>query len=598
MIDLLAVKAEAIGKWANILKNHAPILKPIIERGKKHGPCPLCGGKDRARCHNDFDETGGILCNQCGGGADGIAVLEWANDWTFTEALQAVSGKRFSVKAKPQKKVTQPITPASFPEMQKDKLYWLTEKRKISEAIVDINCVGYKDGLYTFPYFQDQKLVNIQSRNEQKTRFELVKGCDLPLYGYDFIDNEETIWTEGQLDMMSVQTAGFPNVVSSPNGAKAYTFFEPMIERLTEVKQFILWMDNDEDGKAHELEIARRLGFDRCKRVVPIEGCKDANDVLVKHGIEAVQDAILSAVDFPVEGVVLAGDLDLVGHYEFGSYEGVSTGFDSIDNLLKFDSGMGELIICHGIPSSGKSEVADAIMVNTNVGPKSWKWGVFSPENYPLEYHGEKLAEKFIKKPFRGKNRMSVNEVAAAQAWMNENIFFVMPEEEEVTIDSTLAVMRSLVERKSIRGCVIDPINEYAFPSGGGLTETQWLNNQLTKLRRFARNHCLTIVLVCHPTKLTKQETGKYEGGFAPPSAYQIAGSASFRSKADAIFCVHRPKYGQIDEDGAVELHIQKVKKKYLGKVGMGKIFYQFYTGSYGNKPDPDYPFNTEGFCA
>ena len=87
------------------------------------------------------------------------------------------------------------------------------------------------------------------------------------------------------------------------------------------------------------------------------------------------------------------------------------------------------MIICHGIPSSGKSEVADAIMVTTNIGPKSWKWGVFSPENYPLEYHGEKLAEKFIKKPFRGKDRMSVDEVAAAQSWMDKNIFFVMPEE-------------------------------------------------------------------------------------------------------------------------------------------------------------------------
>ncbi len=595
MIDLLEVKNKAKGNWANILLRHAPVLEKIIQRGKKHGPCPLCGGKDRARCHNDFDETGGIICNKCHGGADGIAVLQWVNKWSFTEALQIISGKNISY---PKKKIVQPIIPASYPEMPEDKISWLTEKRKISEVIVEMNRVGYQNGLYTFPYFKNNKLINIQSRNEKKTRFELVKGCELTLYGYDFIENEETIWTEGQLDMMSVQTSGFSNVVSSPNGAKSYTFFEPMIERLSKVKQFILWMDNDELGKAHELEIARRLGFDRCKRVIPVEGCKDANDVLMKHGIEAVQDAILNAVDFPVEGVVLAGDLDLIGHYEFGSYEGVSTGFDSIDNLLKFDSGMGELIICHGIPSSGKSEVADAIMVNTNIGPKSWKWGVFSPENYPLEYHGEKLAEKFIKKPFRGKDRMSVDEVAAAQAWMDKNIFFVMPEEEEVTIDNTLAVMRSLVERKSIRGCVIDPINEYAFPSGGGLTETQWLNNQLTKLRRFARNHCLTIVLVCHPTKLTKQETGKYEGGFAPPSAYQIAGSASFRSKADAIFCVHRPKYGQLDEDGAVELHVQKVKKKYLGKVGMGQIYYQFYTGSYGNKPDPNYPFNTEGFIA
>ena len=48
MIDLLEVKNKAKGNWANILLRHAPVLEKIIQRGKKHGPCPLCGGKDRA----------------------------------------------------------------------------------------------------------------------------------------------------------------------------------------------------------------------------------------------------------------------------------------------------------------------------------------------------------------------------------------------------------------------------------------------------------------------------------------------------------------------------------------------------------------------
>ena len=117
MIDLLEVKNKAKGNWANILLRHAPVLEKIIQRGKKHGPCPLCGGKDRARCHNDFDETGGIICNKCHGGADGIAVLQWVNKWSFTEALQIISGKNISY---PKKKIVQPIIPASYPEMPED----------------------------------------------------------------------------------------------------------------------------------------------------------------------------------------------------------------------------------------------------------------------------------------------------------------------------------------------------------------------------------------------------------------------------------------------------------------------------------------------
>ena len=600
-LSVMEVKRKSVGRWEQIILEHAPHLKDIITRGKKHGPCPLCGGKDRARCHNDFKTTGGVFCNQCGGGSDGIAVLKWANSWTFLEALKAVGEDTLGIKElpSPERKTKEAVVPVGTPDMVPEMLDWLLNDRNLSELVVSQNHIGYKDGYYTFPYYKSGQLVNIQSRTADKSEFRLVKGCELPLYGYDFIDDSETVWTEGQIDMMSVQTAGFQHVISSPNGAKSYTFFESMSDRLEEVEKFILWMDNDEDGKAHEQEIARRIGYDRCKRVIPVAGCKDANDVLVKHGVEAVQDAILNAVDFPVEGCIQAGDLDLIGHYDYGNYEGISTGFKSMDNFLKFDAGMGELIVVHGIPSSGKSEVVDAMMINTSIGESEWKWAVFSPENYPLEYHAEKLAEKIVKKSFRGnKNRMTADEVIKSQNWMDKNIFFVMPKEEEITIEGTLKVLAELKLRKGIRGAIIDPLNEYGFPAGDGLTETQWITNQLTKIRRFARNHCQTIVLVCHPTKLRKEDSGRYEGGFAPPSAYQIAGSASFRSKADAIFCVHRPKYGQTDENGVVELHIQKVKKKYLGKVGMTQIFYQFYTGTYGSYPDPDYPFNTEGFVS
>ena len=89
-MDVETIKDFCFGRWAEIVRNLAPHLSDMIERGNKHGPCSLCGGKDRARCHNDFAETGGIICNQCDGGADGFSVLMWANSWTFRESLQAV----------------------------------------------------------------------------------------------------------------------------------------------------------------------------------------------------------------------------------------------------------------------------------------------------------------------------------------------------------------------------------------------------------------------------------------------------------------------------------------------------------------------------
>lgn len=85
------MKGCAISRWHEIIPALAPHLIDIVERRHRHGPCPMCGGKDRARCHNDFQETGGIFCNQCGGGADGLAVLQWGNGWSFPETLQGVA---------------------------------------------------------------------------------------------------------------------------------------------------------------------------------------------------------------------------------------------------------------------------------------------------------------------------------------------------------------------------------------------------------------------------------------------------------------------------------------------------------------------------
>ena len=90
-LDAKTVKAHANGRWSAIITTLTPRLAQTVERGKRHGPCPLCGGKDRTRCHNDFNDTGGIICNQCGGGADGLAVLMWANSWTFPETLESVA---------------------------------------------------------------------------------------------------------------------------------------------------------------------------------------------------------------------------------------------------------------------------------------------------------------------------------------------------------------------------------------------------------------------------------------------------------------------------------------------------------------------------
>jgi putative DNA primase/helicase len=67
---------RARGRWPEIL---SALGIGISFLKNKHGPCPLCGGKDRFRFDNK-DRTGSYFCNQCGSGS-GIVMLRKLHDW-------------------------------------------------------------------------------------------------------------------------------------------------------------------------------------------------------------------------------------------------------------------------------------------------------------------------------------------------------------------------------------------------------------------------------------------------------------------------------------------------------------------------------------
>ncbi len=73
------------GRWQAILP--ALGVDPRFLSGK-HGPCPICGGKDRWR-FDDKEGNGTWICSQCGAG-DGIALAMQVNRWDFKEAAERI----------------------------------------------------------------------------------------------------------------------------------------------------------------------------------------------------------------------------------------------------------------------------------------------------------------------------------------------------------------------------------------------------------------------------------------------------------------------------------------------------------------------------
>ena len=90
-MDAESLKAQSVCQWLAIISHLAPQLSHACQSPGRHVKCPCHGEQDGFRLFEDASETGGGYCNQTGAYPDGLAVLMWANGWTFPEALEAVA---------------------------------------------------------------------------------------------------------------------------------------------------------------------------------------------------------------------------------------------------------------------------------------------------------------------------------------------------------------------------------------------------------------------------------------------------------------------------------------------------------------------------
>jgi twinkle protein len=444
---------------------------------------------------------------------------------------------------------------------------------KITEGVEYMPQKQAKVNTIQFNYFRDGELINTKFRTADKC-FKMVKDAELIFYNLDGIrDQKEIIITEGEMDALSLIEAGFTNVISVPNGAsrgnQQLEYLDNCIEYFDGADKIILATDQDEAGIMLRDELIRRLGAERCCRI-DLSDCKDANEYLLSNGAISLAEVIKTAEEIPIDGVITVEDMltDIAELYQGGLKKGETLGITDFDELISWIPG--QLTMITGIPNQGKSEFLDFILSKLSV-KHGWKFGIFSPENFPLSLHVSKLAEKFIGKSFMWGDKMSVPEVDQALNFINDHYFFIRPKDEEFTLDNILEKAMYLVKRKGINGLVIDPWNtlEHQY----GTSETQYVSKVLAKLTSFKQRYNIHIFLVAHPVKMRKDKnTNKYE----VPTLYDISGSANFFNKADNGITVYRDFM-----DDCTRVFVQKVKFKHLGKQGVVQFNYNIKNGRY-----------------
>ena len=447
---------------------------------------------------------------------------------------------------------------------------------KITESIEFMPQTEKKSNCINFNYFKNKELVNIKFRDGAKN-FKMVSKAELVFYNLDAIKGRnECIICEGEVDCMSLYEASLFNAVSVPNGASKgnakLEYLDNCWPYFQHMKKVVIATDGDEAGLMLREELARRIGKEICYFVEYPEGCKDSNEVLVAFGADKLNEIIRNAKQYPIEGVFTANDLSEEIDYIFsnGYPKGDKIGYTDFDKLISWRKG--ELTIVTGTPGAGKSSFLDQVFIRL-ASRCDWRFAICSPEQQPSTLHIINLMKKYVGMDIWGANKMTDLHRRKAMDFINSMFYFLAIDEMEMTIDSILEKARELVLRKGVNALLIDPWNYIEHKIPKGYSETQYISEVLTKIKRFTRKYDCAIILVAHPTKVQKdKQTGQYE----VPNLYSISGSAHFFNKTDNGLVVWRDY-----QTNQIIVYVQKIRFSFVGKIGMKEFKYDPSTGRY-----------------
>ena len=398
------------------------------------------------------------------------------------------------------------------------------------------------------------------SATELKRRLDAVfKGAEKVFYNIDsIIGYKYCVIVEGEMDVLALHEAGVTNAISVPNGATLNSnnleYLDSCIDYFEDKEKIILAVDSDEAGAALQQELIRRLGSEVCY-IATWEDCKDANEYLLEHGKEKLVSRITAAKPVPLENVTTFRDIEgeITDFVTNGFKPGFQVGLPNFDDI--FSTYTGQFITVTGIPSSGKSDFVDQMVVgyNKNYG---WKTAFASPENVPTYLHAHKLMRK-VWEGMPSKEDIGSNKWNQVAEHCNDNFFHI--DMERYTLESVLKKAAELVKRKGIKCLVIDPFNKVRDVDTKTEDVNRYTMEYLQKIEVFAKKFDVLVFIVAHPTKMYKDKDGKIE----EPTMYNIKGGGEWYDASYHGLLVHRDY-----ENKTVKAKVLKVKFQNLGENG------------------------------
>lgn len=426
------------------------------------------------------------------------------------------------------------------------------ENRGISQMITErygITTQKDRDNILVFPFFDEfgkLQFVKYRKTDFDKTRDKnkewSEKDCKPILFGMDRCDaghNKTLVLTEGQIDSLSVAEAfgGDINAVSVPTGCNGFTWVPYCWDFLGKFETLIVFGDHEKGRITLLDEMQKRFhGVVKHVRAEDYLDCKDANEILTRHGKQAVRDAVNNAVIVDSKRIK---KLSKVESKNMAEMDAVSTGISQLDKLIG-GFYFGQLVILTGERGFGKSTLGSQFIVNgVNQGLDAFCYSGELPDWSFQEWFDRQCAGREYINVLTSELGFDNYLVDAAALelihdWYDEHCYIydnAVIESADTENETILETLETAIKQYGCKILLIDNLMtaiEDDLASDLYRQQTAFVR-ALTKL---AKQYNVIIILVVHPRK---------SNGYSF-SNDSVAGSSNITNLADVVMNYAKPK--------------------------------------------------------
>lgn len=460
--------------------------------------------------------------------------------------------------------------------MTKDVNQWLRDVRGLDSALTEAMGVSRKDhpGIagpaVAFPYRKDGQVYAAKWRGIESKDWRSTQGVSRGLYNEDALKSGTSpiVITEGEMDCLSVVQAGFDRAVSLPDGWSEKGDKRDCLVDAEKALRNCPWVivagDADAAGKGLPKAVANILLGHDVRYVEWPEGCKDANDVLVKMGEGELARCLTEARKVDPAGGFITGISDLPA---LPDRRVLRMGMDPYDFVIAFE--VGAMSVGTGTPGAGKSTFTTFAAYHTAIS-EDIKVGVLAFETHPYQVR-DQLARL---KTGRAWDKLAGIEKAQTAQFLDRHFRIVHRtfDESENPAGHNLGWLKDMIYTLAVRdNCkliIVDPWNELEHMPAPGESLTNYINFALQQIRTWADQFDTHVCVVAHPRKMMT------DGKPRSPTGYDIADSAAFANKPALGFSVHQEEAD--DGEAYVRVTAWKVRNTQLYGFAKGSIRLSF----------------------